>query len=227
MGLLSDADASGEAKRVGINQHDWTLFYSDDYPKAIGVGGLSACSVVAVVSPHAAAVAHIGPNEFDSIDPNSFIELAKRLTGDVVTTCTKNHTQFPVGSKIHIVCATINSDVITAPEQLKAMYQGLKALPHSNVQWHHYEQSSEALINNQTHLGTVFIDGRDGIPRVYVEDRDVTDAPGISLTWFYNGQYQLKFGTAILEETASPPLNVWIRSGNKWIMWNGTIWTSS
>jgi hypothetical protein len=224
MGLLSDADASGEVKKVGINQHDWTLFYSDDYPKAIGVRGLSACSVIAVVSPYAAAVAHIGPNVFGSLDPNSLIEIAERLTKEVVTTCTANDTQFPVASKMHIVCATVNNNVITAPEQLKAMYQGLKALPHGNIQWHHYEQSSQVLIDNRTHLGTVFVDGRHGTPRVYVEDRDMTDTPGINLAWSYNGSYQLKLGTAILEDTAYPPLNVWICSGNKWIMWNGAKW---
>lgn len=227
MGLLSDADASGEVKKVGINKHDWTLFYSDDHLKAIGVGGLSACSVIAVVSPHAAAVAHIGPNEFGSLDADSFIKLAERLTRDVVTTCTKNDMQFPVGKITHIVCATINNNVITAPEQLKAMHQGLQALPHNNVRWHHYEQSSEVLIDNRTHLGTVFVDGRHGIPRVYVEDRDITDDPGISPMWIHNGLYQFKLGTHILDETVHPPPNTWILSGNKWIMWNGTTWISS
>ena len=217
---------NGEVKTVGINQHDWTLFYSNDYLKAIGVQGLSACSVVAVVSPHAAAVAHIGPNELGTLDPHSFIELAERLTRDVVTTCTVNHTQFPVTRKIHVVCATINHNVITAPEQLKVMYQGLKELPHSNVQWHHYEQSNEVLINHRTHLGTVFVNGRHGNPRVYVEDRDITDASGMSPVWFYNGRYQLKLGPAILEEIINPPLNAWISSGSKWIMWDGTDWIS-
>lgn len=226
MGLLADADAIGEVKTVGINQHDWTVFYSDDYLKAIGARGLSACSVVAVVSPHAAAVAHIGPNTLGSLDPNSFIELAERLTRDVVTTCTANSTHFPIASKMHVVCATVNNNVITAPEQLKAMYQGLKALPHSSVQWHHYEQSSEEVIDDETHLGTVFIDGRQGLPRVYVEDRDVTNAPGAGLVWVYNGRYQLRFGTAILEETDDPPLNAWIFSNNRWIMWNGASWTA-
>ncbi|CAI6229557.1 unnamed protein product [Periconia digitata] len=128
---------------------------------------------------------------------------------------------------MHVVCATLENDVITAPEQLQAMYQGLKALPHSNIQWHHYEQSSESLIDNRTHLGTVFVDGRQGAPRFYVEDRDVTADPGIRLIWFYNGRYQLRLGTTILEETVNPPLNTWISSNNKWIMWNGTGWSSA
>jgi hypothetical protein len=161
MGLLSNAGS--EVKIVGINQHDWTVFYSGNQ-KSIGVRGLSACLVIAIISPHAAAVAHIGPNVYGSSDPNSFIELAKRLTRAVVSTCEANQQMFPPGSKTHIVCATVNNGIITAPEQLKAMYEGVKALPHNNVQWHHYERTSAALIDNRTHLGTVFVDGRHGSP---------------------------------------------------------------
>ena len=74
-------------------------------------------------------------------------------------------------------CATVNNASITAPGQLKAMYEGAKALPQTDLQWHYYEQSSQALISNQTHLGTVLIDGRQDSPRVYVEDRDITEGP--------------------------------------------------
>ena len=224
MGLLSDA--ANETKTVGINQHDWTIFYSNEYLKAIGVRGLSACSVIAIVSPHAAAVAHIGPNILGSSHPNSFIELAQNLTKDTVSICTANPALFPPESKTHIVFAMANNNVITAPEQMRAMYQGVKALPHSNVQWHYYEQSKPESINLQTHLGTFFVDGRQGTPRVYIEDRDITDAPGNSLMWIYNVTYQLKLGTVILEETMSPPLHTWIYISNKWTKWDGHNWLS-
>jgi hypothetical protein len=159
MGLLSDAVDSDQAKTVGINQHDWTIFYSNKHPKAIGVQGLSACSVIAIVSPHAAAVAHIGPNILGSPDSNSFIELAQNLTRHTVSICMANPTLFPTGSKTHIVCATVNNNTIVAPEQVRAMYQGAKTLPHSNVQWHYYDQSDPASINPQSRSGTVFVDG--------------------------------------------------------------------
>jgi hypothetical protein len=100
-------------------------------------------------------------------------------------------------------------------------------MPHSNVQWHHYEQARVADITIETQLGTVFVDGRNGTPRVYVDDRDLTDAPGINLTWTYNGRYQLKLGTAILEENVNPPLNIWIYIGSSgWSMWDGYKWVS-
>jgi hypothetical protein len=224
MGLLSDAVANGQTKTVGINQHDWTIFYSNNHLKAIGVKGLSACSVIAIVSPHAAAVAHIGPNILGSSNPNSFIELAQNLTRETVSICTANPTLFPRESKTHIICATVNNNLITAPEQVRAMYQGAKKLPHSNVQWHYYEQSDPTSIDPQTHLGTVFVDGRHGTPRVYVEDRDVTDAAGNSLMWIYNGRYQLKLATVILEETLNPPLHTWVYVNGKWSKWDGYNW---
>jgi hypothetical protein len=84
------------------------------------------------------------------------------------------------------------------------MYQGAKTLPHSNVQWHYYDQSDPASINPQSRSGTVFVDGRQGTPRVYIEDREVTNTAGNSLMWIYNVRYQLKLGTVILEETNNP-----------------------
>jgi hypothetical protein len=226
MGLLSDAVDSDQAKTVGINQHDWTIFYSNKHPKAIGVQGLSACSVIAIVSPHAAAVAHIGPNILGSPDSNSFIELAQNLTRHTVSICMANPTLFPTGSKTHIVCATVNNNTIVAPEQVRAMYQGAKTLPHSNVQWHYYDQSDPASINPQSRSGTVFVDGRQGTPRVYIEDREVTNTAGNSLMWIYNVRYQLKLGTVILEETTSPPLHTWIHVKGRWSKWDGHNWST-
>ena len=186
MGLLSNTIAINQTKTVGINQCDWTIFSSRKYRKAIGVNGLSACSVIAIVSPYAAAVAHIGPDILGSCNPNSFIELAQSLTRNTVSICIANPALFPPESKTYIICATANNYILTAPEQMRAMYQGVMESPYSNVQWHYYEQSDPSRINHQTHLGTVFIDGRYGPPRVYVEDRDITNAPGYNPMWSYN-----------------------------------------
>jgi hypothetical protein len=59
-----------------------------------------------------------------------------------------------------------------------------------------------------------------------VEDQDLTDAPGNSLIWSYNGRYQRKLGTAILEEIDNHPLNTWIYINNKWSMTDGYKWFS-
>ena len=85
------------------------------------------------------------------------------------------------------------------------MYQGVKALTHSNVQWYYYEPSDRSSIVIQTHSETALIEEQHGTPRVYVENRDITDAPGTSLIWNYNGRYQLKLGTTNLEGTLHPP----------------------
>ncbi|XPS67873.1 hypothetical protein M3J09_000167 [Ascochyta lentis] len=110
------------------------------------------------------------------------------------------------------------------------MYRGVRSLPHTNVQWH-YERSTEALIDNETHLGIVFIDGRSGSPRVYVEDRDITGVKGNAPTWrvaIENGQtrYQLMISNIVIESQANPPANQWILNGQKWIMWNRHSWAS-
>jgi hypothetical protein len=87
---------------------------------------------------------------------------------------------------MHIVCATVNNNVVTAAEQVKTMYGEAKVFSYDNVKWHYYRQSDPTEIHLQTHLGTVFVDGRNGLPRLYVEDRDVTDAAG-NLQWVFNG----------------------------------------
>ena len=110
MGLPSDAIQSGNVKTVDINQHDWSVFYSNEHQKAIGV------RVFAIVSPHAATIAHIGPNIHGSSDPGFVIELAQRLTRNVVSTCIENQSQFLPNSKTHIVCATVNNAIIAAPK---------------------------------------------------------------------------------------------------------------
>ncbi|KAJ8109990.1 hypothetical protein OPT61_g7045 [Boeremia exigua] len=230
MGLLAEAIEDGDTKTVAINKSDWTVFYSGEYVKTIGVWGLSACSVFAIVSPHAAAIAHIGPNVLGSSSLTSFIELAKTLTDEVVQTCLDHPQLFPPESKTYIVCATLNNSVITAPEQLGIMYRGVQSLPHASVLWH-YEQSTEATINNNTHLGTFFVDGRSGSPRVFVEDRDITEAPTTAPVWkiaTVGGQmrYQLLISNVVIETLASPPVNQWISNGQKWVMWNGQSWTS-
>ena len=230
MGLLSEAIEEGTTKTVAINKSDWTVFYSDKHVKTIGVRGLSACSVFAIVSPHAAVVAHIGPNIMGSTSPTSFIELAKDLTDKAVRTCLDHPHLFPPESKIYVVCATLDNNVITAPEQLRVMYRSVRSLPHASVQWH-YERSTEALINNETHLGTFFVDGRSGSPRVYVEDRDITDVPENAPTWKVadeSGQrrYQLLISNVVIESRTNPPVNQWILNGQKWILWNGHSWAS-
>jgi hypothetical protein len=231
MGLLSEAIDEENTKTVAINETDWTLFYSADHPKTIGVRGLSACSVFAIVSRYAAVVAHIGPNILGSTSLTSFIKLAEDLTNNTVRFCRDHPQLFPPESKIYVVCAIADNAVITAPEQLGVMYRGIKSLPHASVQWH-YENSTEALINNQTHIGTVFIDGRSGPPRVYVEDRDITDVPENNPTWttaVQDGQmqYRLTISNVVIESQINPPVNQWILSGQKWIMWDGASWTSS
>ncbi|KAF1831035.1 hypothetical protein BDW02DRAFT_582414 [Decorospora gaudefroyi] len=230
MGLLSDAIGEGSTKTVAINKSDWTVFYSPDHPKPIEVRGPSACSVFAIVSPYAAVVAHIGPNIMGSTSPTSFIELAEDLTNKTVRTCVDNPQLFPLESKTYVVCATLNNDVSTASEQLRVIYRGARSLPHASVQWH-YERSTEALINNETHLETLFIDGRSGLPRFYLEDRDITDVPESVPTWrvaVENGKmrYQLTISHVVIESQDNPPLKQWILNGQKWIMWDGQKWAS-
>lgn len=218
MGLLSEAIEAGVTKTVPINTSDWTVFYSDEYVKTMGIMGLSACSVFAIVSPHAVAASHIGPNILGSTDPTSFIKLAENLADETVKTCLDNPNLFPAQSKIYVVCATLDNNVITAPEQLRAMYDRARSLPHASVQWN-YERSVEALINNETHRGTFFVDGRSGSPRIYVEDRDI-DVAGSVPTWkvaVVNGQtrYQLEISNVVIESKTSPPINQYILNGQK------------
>jgi hypothetical protein len=179
--------------------------------KTIGVRGLSASSVFAIVSPHAAVVAHIGPNILGSTSPPSFIDLAKDLTDEAVRTCLDHLQHFPPESKTYIVLATLDNNTITAPEQPHVMYRSVRSLPHTSVQWH-YEHSTEARINDGTHMGTFFIDGRSGPPRVYVEDKDITDVPESAPTWKVNianeqTQYQLLISNVVIKSQANPPVN--------------------
>ncbi|KAF1841350.1 uncharacterized protein K460DRAFT_408819 [Cucurbitaria berberidis CBS 394.84] len=179
----------------------------------------------AVISFDILKLAPTSSSRFGFIDDSSitgfisFVKLAEELTNKAVRTCLDNPQLFPPESKTYIVCATLNNNVVTAPEQLRVI-----------VQWH-YEWSNQALIDNDTHLGTVFIDGRSGSPRAYVEDRDITDVPENAPAWrvaVENGQtrYQLTISNVVIESQTNPPVNQWILNGQKWIMWNGHSWAS-
>lgn len=228
MGLLSKAIDAGTTKTIPINDSGWITFFSDNNVKALGIKGLSACSVFAIVSAHAVVAAHIGPNVFGSTDPISFIKLAEELTDEVVQTFLDHPSLFPPESKIYIVCATLDNNVITAPEQLRVMYRKVRSLPHASIQWY-YERSAEALVNDETQRGTFFVDGRSGPPRIYVEDRDITELDGSAPIWkvaIQNGQtrYQLEISNIIIESQINPPVNQYMLNGRRWIFWNGERW---
>ncbi|KAI9710935.1 MAG: hypothetical protein M1820_002371 [Bogoriella megaspora] len=232
-GLLSNAlaEQNGEqnVELVNINEVKCTNFNSG--PQVLGVRGLSACSVVAIVSPYAAIVAHIGPNVFGSFDPLSFIHLAQNKMDDVVQIYNNNWNFFLENVKTYVVCAMLHGNVQTAPEQVMIILESLKALGFSNAHLY-YERAAETDINITTHLGTFFIDGRGPEPKAYVEDWDVTNAPVKSPFWqsVVNNaasQYQWTLDGMILTEQSNPPVHepVWMGHIHGWMQWDGYQWT--
>ncbi|KAF2131726.1 hypothetical protein P153DRAFT_201887 [Dothidotthia symphoricarpi CBS 119687] len=227
-GMLAHAINTTATTLVRINEVKITQFGTE--ARILGVNGLSACSVVAIVSPYAAIVAHIGPNILGSNDPRSFIQLAEHKMREAKQLYRDNNHLFP-SSSTYIVCAMLNGVVLTAPEHIRIMHSSIKQLNLSSAQVY-YEQPSEDAVNRGTSSGTVMVDGRGTTPKVYVEDRDVTSLPQRSPVWQYLtqqgvAQYYLMLGSSVLVTQSMPPINeyIWMAEGQRWTKWNGSSWT--
>lgn len=159
---------NSQATAVPMNGLGGVVF--SDIP-CIGTDRLGSCSVILIVSPYAAIMGHISPRPHGSnpSDPNAGDNHVRSFMNQVTLYYHQSRQSFPTGSSSWVVCAVFGG-AVALPDQQRIMEQGLRdiGLP---------------VDTNQTYLvpfttdnpdrGSVFVDGREGIIRVYVEDRVV------------------------------------------------------
>ena len=174
--LLAQALANEIVDLVKINEVKFLLFDKPvkGHPVTLGVKGLSACSVIILASDYAAVLAHIGPNELGSQDPQSFVRLANNKMSELEEIYRKNQRFFGSDSHAYLIFATFQSKP-TSPEQTDIYRSRLKGLGIPLVSDKAYERSPKDLVDDDRPEGTVWVVKRPNArPTVYLEDRAVT-----------------------------------------------------
>nr|POF12720.1 hypothetical protein CFP56_09872 [Quercus suber] len=183
-GLLAQALDRGMVELVRINEVKFLPFAqrAPGYPVSLGVRGLSACSVVIVVSEHGAIVAHIGPDVPGATATDSFIRLASSKMDQLVTLYQQHRNYFVAPNNAYIIYATFQ-DRPTSPEKTTIIRQRLRELDLSIVKDCSYERSAASLIDGSGPEGTVWVIKRHGSsPAVFLEDQIITPSLEIAST---------------------------------------------
>ncbi len=169
-GLLSRALAAGVASEVQMDEVKFIPFKQTAVSCA-GTANLGGCSVVMIVSPLAAIVAHIPPHPNTDWNNPAAADNHIRQKMEEVSALYRNFEKyFPADRTTWVVSAMLEGDVVL-PGQRDIMEQTLRRLSLSPTRLVYAAlRSQDARFPGQ---GTVFIDGRGNIPLVYVEDRVV------------------------------------------------------
>lgn len=178
-GLLSQAINARVVDLVGINEVKFIKFDRPAHNKktTLGVKGLGACSVAAVVSEHGAIVAHIGPNILNSKEADSFVKLASNRMDVVEQLCKENKALFDGRSDAYVIYATFQNTP-TSPEQTAIFRNRLQGLGLPIVKDTSYERPQQASMSDERPEGTVWVVKRHDAPAtVYLEDRNITPRP--------------------------------------------------
>jgi hypothetical protein len=161
-----EAVRNSEATAVPMNGPGGVVF--SDTP-CIGTDGLGSCSVILIVSPYAAIMGHISPrpNGSNPSDPNAGDDHVRSFMDQVTHYYQQSRQSFPAGSSSWVVCAVFGG-AVALPDQQRIMEKGLRdiRLPVDSSQTYLVPFTTD-----NPDRGSVFVDGRGDIIRVYVEDR--------------------------------------------------------
>jgi hypothetical protein len=137
--------------------------------RAIGTRNLNGCTAVAIVSPFGAILAHIPPQPYLTTDPQAGIQNVRAKMMEVVAHYQQNQALFPPGRSSLVVGAIFGGSV-ALPEHISVI-RGILHQYGLVPGLAFYEVTAGG--HPTPAKGTVFIDARQGLPLVYVEDRDV------------------------------------------------------
>ncbi|KAE8352234.1 hypothetical protein BDV28DRAFT_161896 [Aspergillus coremiiformis] len=177
--LLQQALLNREALEVPMNSAGFVSFLDGQRIKSIGTQNLNGCTAVMLVSTRGAILSHISPLPGPTNNPHAgrqhvrenmvnFLELYRDK---------KEFRKGPEEKKSGIVCGILYSGKIALPDQgeliASVLLENLEDNPRPKVI--PYQVNTDG--HSQDASGTVFIDGRHSVPKVYVEDNDQG--------WFY------------------------------------------
>jgi hypothetical protein len=158
----------GLATTVPMNGLNCVVF---SQTPCIGTDGLGSCSVVLIVSPLAAILAHIPPRpgSADANDPETGDKYVQSFMERVTTYYRQCQAYFPANSTSWVVCAVFG-DAIALPDQQSIMERALRDVGLTVGTSQTYRVP---FTNDFRDRGTVFVDGRGQTIQVYVENREL------------------------------------------------------
>lgn len=170
MSRLSLAISSGQALNVPMNKAGFVSFISGQQ-KAIGTSDLNGCTAVMLVSEKGAILAHISPLPFPTTDPNAAENNTREKMGEFLDILNREKGfRLAAGAKNSgIVCGVFDGS-IALPSQKDLvetiLLENLEDNPRPKILKYQVRQVRSSA------AGTVFIDGRERVPKVYLEDVD-------------------------------------------------------
>jgi len=163
-----EAVRTAQAKEVRMNAFDIAVF---SQISSIGTDGLGSCSVVLIVSPHAAILGHVAPqpDNADGNDPyagDNHIHLFMDRLTEYYVQC---RGFFPNSPYSWVVCAVFGNSV-ALPDQQNIMEMKLRAVGLNVDTSKTYRVPT---LRDHRDRGSVFVDATGSTIQVYVEDRVV------------------------------------------------------
>lgn len=159
---------SQQAKEVHMNAFDGAVF--SQHP-SIGTDGLGSCSVVLIVSPHAAILGHISPRpeNADINDSHAGDTHVQSFMDRLTQYYLQCQSFFPQSPHSWVVCAVFGNSV-ALPDQQNIMKMKLCAVGLNVDTSKTYHVPT---MKDHPDRGSVFVDARGSTVDVYVEDRVV------------------------------------------------------
>ncbi|KAF2131590.1 hypothetical protein P153DRAFT_199027 [Dothidotthia symphoricarpi CBS 119687] len=163
-----EAVRTAQAKEVRMNAFDIAVF---SRTSSIGTDGLGSCSVVLIVSPHAAILGHIAPqpHNADGNDPYAGDNHVRLFMDRLTEYYVQCQNFFPHSPYSWVVCAVFGNSV-ALPDQQNIMEMKLRAVGLNVDTSKTYRVPT---LRDHRDRGSVFVDATGSAIQVYVEDRVV------------------------------------------------------
>jgi hypothetical protein len=163
-----EAVRTAQAKEVRMNAFDIAVF---SQISSIGTDGLGSCSVVLIVSPHAAILGHVAPqpDNADGNDPYAGDKHVQAFMDRLTEYYVQCRNFFPNSPCSWVVCAVFGNSV-ALPDQQNIMEMKLRAVGLNVDTSKTYRVPT---LRDHRDRGSVFVDATGSTIQVYVEDRVV------------------------------------------------------
>ncbi|KAJ5952177.1 uncharacterized protein N7479_010590 [Penicillium vulpinum] len=164
---FAEALADDELVDVNMDEVAYVSFVGSSL-KAIGTQNLNSCMAVMMASTKGAVLAHIAPRSGFTNDPDDSINHTRNMMGTFLQKC---HQVFSIAEIKHSVLVYAKFDgQIAMPDQRDFIHSVFLENLENNQFPREYSYTVRVGGHSSPGMGTIFIDGRNGPPKLYVED---------------------------------------------------------
>ncbi|KAL6230755.1 hypothetical protein BDW75DRAFT_221838 [Aspergillus navahoensis] len=136
--------------------------------KAIGTQNLNGCMAVIMASTRGAVLAHIPPLPFPTTDPDACINHTRNLMGPFLNRCRVTFSDQEI--KNSVLVYAMYTGQVAMPAQRDYIHSVFLENLEKNQFPREYSYSVQPGGHTSPEKGTVFIDGRSGRPKLYIEN---------------------------------------------------------